>query len=262
MDVAKKEIESIPFKPQYNHVQKFMKDNEKHEEIARIAIERSEENIEDMIAICGDLSFSIPSKKKEKNATISYNKYLVTRLCHGDGVSFVHFHGPYFGWQSEVDAMSNLTFFADGVILSCAVGIDGLHCRTSTHDIRVPWSDEFYKRLREERGSETFKDVKNISCSKINTGINHVKWFCTVDFKDGKGSYKNYFDEVNFEHSRLENELEPYSVLENVEGKPPKHTYYAKYYNHVYDDSDDVACVVMQAKKNSKRLLTCFKRSW
>jgi hypothetical protein len=262
VDIAEKEINAIPFKPQFSHLQNFMKNDELQGEIARIEIDRIEVNKEDVIASCGDLFFRIISKKTEKNAEISYNPFVIAGLCHGEPPSYIHFHGPYLGWQSVPDAIANKSFFADGVIMSCAAGIDGVHCRTSTHDIRIPWADNFYDKLKEEHGWGTFKDVQSISCSKIRKPASRVNWMCDIKFKDGKGSYSNMFDEVNFEHSKAEDNSAPYTVLEDREGNPPEHTRYPKSYNHVYDDGDDVACTVIDARNNSKRMLMCFKRSW
>ena len=128
--------------------------------------------------------------------------------------------------------------------------------------IRVPWNDKFYDKLKADRGFQTFNDVKSVSCSKFEKKRNgkKIRWECTIGFKDGKGTVSNIFDEVNFEHSSKAHDTNPYTMLEDKEGEhnPPFKIVYSKMYNEVYDDSDKVACSIVSARDNEKRLLTCF----
>jgi hypothetical protein len=261
-DIAKRQLDDIPVL-KYPFFNDFLDNKELHEEIASLASDRIEKNLEDIIVSCGDLFFHLLGKKDEKNIDFSYARLEIERLCRGERPSFIHFHGPYLGFQSELDAEANVHFFSDGANMGCATGIDGIHCRLRTHMIRVPWNDKFYDKLKQDRGYYTYKDVKSISCSKFEKKGNgkKIRWMCTVNFKDGKGNYSNVFDEVNFEHSSKAHDTNPYTMLEDKEGEynPPYKIVYSKYYNEEFDDSDDVSCAVVSARNNEKRILTCFK---
>ncbi len=259
-EATQKQLDAIPIK--YPFFQDFIGNHELHEELARRAMEQTQMNVEDIIVSCGDLFFPLVGKRREKNVDFSYARLEIERLCRGERPSFIHFHGPYLGYQSEDDANANSIFFSDGANMGCAAGIDGIHCRLRTHMIRVPWSDAFYDKLHDERGVMTFKDVKSLSCSQIEKKKSgRVRWLCDIHFKDGKGSYTNIFDEVNFEHPSHGDNIHPYTLLEDKEetDKNVPRIPLPKLANDMYDDSDEVYCSVIAARNNNKRLLSCFK---
>jgi len=250
-DLARAQLASIPVKMPF--IESFLKNRDLIDEMARIASDRIEVNREDIIATCGDFFFHLPQKRHEKSVDFSYIPKEIERVCHGERPSMIHFHGPYLGWQSDDDALANQQFFKDGFNMGCATGIDGIHCRTRTHPIRMFWSDDFYDKLRQDRGIVTFKNAHSLSCAK--RGHKKINWLCTITFKDGKGSYTNIFDEVDFEHSMKNDMVSPFTMLENKQRDIP----FSKSYHETFDEDDDFSCSVVEAKQVTKRLLSCFK---
>lgn len=257
IEEARNQLSQIPIK--YPFAESFIKNRDLQEEIARIASERIEVNKEDIIVNCGDMFFHLLGDRHEKSVDFFYPSREIEEICHGEKPNVIHFHGPYLGWQSIDDAISNKHFFSEGANMGCATGIDGIHCRTPFHPIRLPWSDEFYKKLKKDRGITTFSDVKSISCIKKGNQC-QVNWYCDVKFKDGKGHYFNIFNEVDYEKSIKGDKSSPYQMLENVEGKcHDDNIIFSRSYNEVYDDSDQVYCSVVEARNETKRILSCFK---
>jgi hypothetical protein len=253
IESAQQEIARVPFKMPF--LESFIKNRDLIAEIARIAIGRIEVNQEDIIATCGDFFFHVPQKRHEKSVDFSYIPKEIEKVCHGERSSMIHFHGPYLGWQSDDDAAANQQFFKDGVNMGCAVGIDGIHCQTRTHPLRFFWDDEFYDKIRNERGIVTFKDVKSISCAR-REHYKNFRWLCSIGFKNGKGDYSNIFDEVDYEHSEINDMVAPFTMLEDRQRRSMP---VSKSYHETFSDKDDVKCSIVEARNDTKRLLSCFK---
>ena len=256
-DVVKKQLDRIPLK--YPDLESMVRNDDMLEQLFEIESKSIEENREEGIINCGDFFFLLHGKKKQKEIIFSYPLDEIHRLCKGAPHRVIHWHGAYLGFQSDDDAATNREIFTKdgtGAIEGCSVGIDGIHCRTHYHDIRIPWSDKFYDKLKEKNGIVTHSNVKALTCKKKHGKGRHVTWNCTVLFKDGKGTLRNVFNEVTFERSKKDNPNQ--YALQMLEGNE-KRIPFANYYREDYSDSDDVRCSVINSKDNTRRFLSCFK---
>lgn len=255
-DIVQKQLDRIPIK--YPTLERFVRNKDLLEQVLKMEAKAIEENREDIIVNCDDFFFTLMGKKTQKDIEFPYPLPEIQKICRGAPHQVIHYHGVYLGFQSDDDAGTNSEILQkDGSAAStaCAVGIDGIHCRAMYHDVRIPWSDEFYKRLSKTNGIMTQGNVKMISCKKIPANGFNVFWSCEVTFKDGKGSIKNMFNEVTYEHSNKDN-LNQYA-FQMLEGDE-KRTVFANAYLEDYKDDDEVRCSVMHSKDNSRRVLSCF----
>jgi hypothetical protein len=250
VDAVKKQLDDIPT-IKYPHVESLVKNDDLISEIASIEGERIWKNKEDIISSCNDIHFRMLGRKREKDADIWYDMGKIMKLCRGHSPTFIHFHGPYLGYLSPQDDDTNKeAFFKDGAKASCAVGIDGMHCRTNLwHYIRMPWTDRFYDMMKKERNIETLKNVKTINCvPKKDKNGSFIT--CDITFMNGRQKYTNVFSEVgceydnNFEYLYANMSDESKNIIPIV---------------NVYRN-EGVYCSIMEMKPGKrKRILACFK---
>lgn len=255
IDAVEKQIEEFPVQFRKDpFVQNLLKNKALTRRIADIASQQMEVNLEDVIVTCGDMFFHPVSKKSEVEAELRYSKLENERICHGESPVIIHFHGPYPGFLSERDDRSNKEhFFPSGVPLSCAVGIDGIHCRTRQwRYLRMPWTDAFYDKIKKEKAIPTLKNVRSVRCEPKERKKGQKEIFCEIEFMNGRDTFKDIFNEVGSEYYK--NYEHVYASMNDKKGEM-----YPIY--NIFKE-EGVYCSVFERNakgKSRKKILTCFK---
>jgi len=205
---------------------------------------------EDLFIRCGDKMFKPPILyENEERAIFWNNPKLIQKMCKGDSYSLVHFHGASYGYHSMADKLVHDEMFHAYATDGAVVGIDGIHIQTYLkHNIKIPWTDEFYNELEKYDNIEVIRNVSSVFCTKLNEKERERE--CNIYRKYNLPSITNIFNKINFEEPSLEIAYYPYRVLDKYNTE--------RISNIDYNNKKNTICVIISDKK--KRYLSCFYR--